>query len=499
MSKEVKEKIRKVFLEHLPRMNKDKYSIGNCIDWLGSIGYKIRFIYDDIEGEVEIISYEKEKHYLEIKYLDKPIFKILSGGFTNCRLGSLLGKKTNKFKIEVGAILKDERRNMTITDTEIRKNKSGQSYKYYKYKCNKCGFECGEHYKNQEYREELWVVEDSLIRGGGCVCCNNKIVVVGINDIPTTTPWMIPYFQGGYEEAKMYTCSSNKEIYPICPECGRIKDKPKSINKININNSIGCNCSDKIPYGEKTMFNILEQLKIDFTTQLSTRTFGWCDKYKYDFYIPSLNIIIETHGIQHYEKGFDSCGGETTEEVQENDRVKKELALSNGIKEEDYIIIDCRYSSLELIKNSVLNSRVSSLFELSTIDWSEVQKFAVSSLVKVACEYWDRGECSIKEISVIMKLHIETIRRYLKQGNGMWCNYNAKEGLLKRRPSKQVTIFKDGIALGKFVSGLDLEKKSEELFGIKLCRSSISRVAYNTSKQYKGYTFQYTTPTSTNL
>jgi len=51
--------LKKIFLDILPKNNKR-------IDWKNSIGYKVRFIYDDIEGEVEIIDYNTEKRRLNI-------------------------------------------------------------------------------------------------------------------------------------------------------------------------------------------------------------------------------------------------------------------------------------------------------------------------------------------------------------------------------------------------------------------------------------------------
>lgn len=64
--------MRKVFLDDLPR----KEGIGalkgkQVIDWKGSFYYKVRFIYDDIEGEVEIHDYDIKKNYLTIKYRDE--------------------------------------------------------------------------------------------------------------------------------------------------------------------------------------------------------------------------------------------------------------------------------------------------------------------------------------------------------------------------------------------------------------------------------------------
>ena len=64
--------MRKVFLDDLPK-------IGKYINWKESVGYKVKFIYDYIEGEVEIVDYyinDKGKIYLIIKYKDrvKPIY-----------------------------------------------------------------------------------------------------------------------------------------------------------------------------------------------------------------------------------------------------------------------------------------------------------------------------------------------------------------------------------------------------------------------------------------
>ena len=342
-------------------------------------------------------------------------------------------KKELKWKYEIGQVLKTEKKDIIIIDRLWIQGKG----KCYKYKCNICGFECGEHLsvKIQEYRKELWTIEDSILLNGKCSCCSGRALSEGHNDIPTTEPWMVKYFQGGCDEAKSYTKWSNKMIYPICPECGRIKLKTISISNIYYKHSIGCECSDKTPYPEKVMFSVLDQLGVDFTTQLSKRTFDWCDKYKYDFYIKDYNICLETHGLQHYERTNDYYKRTLDEEI-ENDLIKKELALSNGIKEENYIIIDCRYSKLELIKNSVLTSNLKYIFNLSIIDWEKVQSFALKSLVAISCEYWNSGIKSVKEIAKIMNLNAETVRNYLNRGAELnLCDYG-----------KQNKI-KDGIGL----------------------------------------------------
>ena len=270
-----------------------------------------------------------------------------------------------------GSLKKD----ITIIDRKIikksqkTKNESlfSQNIKYYKYKCNICGFDCGEHYRNQKYNKELWIIEAQLIIGCGCgVCCNSpQTVVEGINDIPTTAPWMVKYFQGGYDEAKLYNKSSGKKIYPVCPDCGRVKDKKISINTLYSSHSISCYCSDCIPYGEKIMSEILNQLRLNFQTQLTKSTFKWCNKYRYDFYFEykGEQYICEVHGMQHYEENTNFKM--SLKEVQENDRLKKELALNNGVKEGNYIVIDCRKSELDFIKQNILDSDLANIFDFS--------------------------------------------------------------------------------------------------------------------------------------
>lgn len=74
--------MRKVFLDDLPRRTGYK---SNPISWKNSVGYKIRFIYDDIEGEIEIIDYDRDKLRLTVVY-NGDIFNIHTGNLlsVNC-------------------------------------------------------------------------------------------------------------------------------------------------------------------------------------------------------------------------------------------------------------------------------------------------------------------------------------------------------------------------------------------------------------------------------
>lgn len=401
-------------------------------------------------------------------------------------------KKEIKWFYEIGQTIRDDKRNIIISNREFRmrkykneKSKYEKKEKWYKYTCNKCGW------------TEGWIEEYSLSQqNNGCSCCANRTVVEGYNDIPTTAPWMIPYFQGGYDEAKLYTKNSGKKVTPICPICKRIKDKPMIISNICKRHSINCECSDKTSYGEKVIFNILEQLTLGFTTQLTYTVLKWCKNYRYDFYVPSLNIIIETHGEQHYIQ-TNRKQAKTLEEEQENDKTKKELALSNGIKEENYIVIDCRKSNLEFIKRNILNSKLGELFDMSNINWASVEEFALSSRVKEACDLWNDGIDSTRKIGRLMKLSYPTIIRYLTKGEYIgWTTYNGREELIKGakkqgKNGKLVEIFKGDKSLGVFKSCAELSRQSEELFDIKFNLNGIVRVCNKERSHHKGYIFRY--------
>ena len=468
----------------------------NNINWWESIKNKVKFIYDNISGEVEIIDYDGK--HLSIRYLDEPIFKISTGHFQRCQLGKLLGIITDKFKLEIG----DIKRDLIITDRKIIKDRTYRNRKYYKYKCLKCGYECGEHYKNGIYQKEYWILEEHLLKGSGCACCCNssKITVPKINDMWTTNPEQAKLLadpQDGYK----YTQCSHIKVDWKCPDCGNII-KNKSIDNTN-RYGLSCpKCGDGISYPEKIMYSVLKELNIKFKYQYSPK---WC-KYeyknklkrgKYDFYFKLNNqeYIVETDGIWHHKDN--KMSGQTKEESKQIDIIKDKLADKHNII---VIRIDCKESKLEYIKDKILKSKLNNIFDFSKIDWIKCEQFSLNNLVKKVCEIKrDNPNFTTVDIRGKIKLHRQTIIRYLKQGTKLgWCNYNPKEESFKgssragKSNGKPVIIYKNGILLtSPFSSCCELERQSEGLFGIKLNHKNISKVCTRKGKTYKGFTFKY--------
>lgn len=457
-------------LEDLPHQNgKFKHKI----DWKKSIGCSFRYIYDGDEDFIKILGYNNKKRHFIVEYKNSK-YIISYSSMLKSNLQCIL--HPINFKYNINEIINEDKRNITIVNTKIERSNTNYLKKMYYCHCNNCSY-------------EYWVIEGAIDYGRGCPCCSNQIVVPGINDICTTDPWMIPYFQGGEEEAKLYVSGSTKEIYPVCPDCGRIKNKSIKIETIKHTRSIGCKCSNGISYPEKFFISILDQLNIDYKWQLNKNDFSWCGKYKYDFYLTDYNYIIETHGEQHYR----DCGfGKIYNKQKIIDKEKEYLAIKNNINK--YIIIDCRYSNVEWIKNNLEKSILYKIFDFSKVNFDKCNEFASKNIIKEICLYYE-GHKPILSSSLAkkFKIGVTTLNSYLHKGNELgWCNYNPKDShkygssYSGKNNTKKTDIYKDNKFIISYSSLKEMEEKSFKDLGVKLLAARASR-AFKENKLYKGY------------
>lgn len=461
--------MKKVFLENLP---KQKGYNGKRISWKDSIGEKVKFEYNDICGEVEIVDYKNPKLYLKYK---NSLKEITTSKFIKCELGRIIGIITREFKIEIGDNFKDSKRDLVVIDREYRDRVDGDTNnKWYKYHCNKCG-------------AELWTLESELFRGTGCACCcvPPQATVEGINDIPTTAPWMVKYFQGGYDEAKLYTKNSNKKIYPICPDCGRIKEKETQINWIYRYKSIRCTCSDGISQPNKILRNLIYEISSIYSIEYEFEyNRNWTNRKYYDAYIKYENkeYFIEMDGFFH--KNDNPLNGMSAIDSRNNDNYKDCIAMDNNI---EVIRIDCEKLDFEFIKNNLLNSELNKLFDLNVLNWSKINENCYKNIVKEVCFFKSNNkEMRIGQIGKAFDLDRATIWKYLKIGEKFgWCVYSENECF------KKIEIFKDNISFGIFESIAEMIRYMEQNHNIKLGDTNVSAVAKGRRKHHKGFTFKY--------
>ena len=329
---------------------------------------------------------------------------------------------------------------------------------------------------------EWFATPHYMLRGHSCpVCSGHKI---GPEPEYKNSIWASKYREYfslymSDEQMKRYMPQSNQRIDVVCPNCGNIKTI--SINKL-FSRGLCCICRDKISFANKFIFNILRQIGVRVKTEYSPK---WACGKKYDDYLIDYNIIIENHGIQHYERGFADIGGRTLEEEQTNDVVKQQLAHTNNITY--YIVLDCRYSTLEWIKSSILNSDLLKIlnFNESDIDWYKALRYATNSLVFYAAELFNNG-MSVKDIAGEIGYSEEAIRRWLRNATQLGvCNYDPVVSMHQHYNSikKSVRcvelnqIFPSIVAASKFIK--------------QNTRSNISKCCYHPNLTAGGYHWEF--------
>ena len=280
-------------------------------------------------------------------------------------------------------------------------------------------------YKNPRHIFEA--SPDSVYRNAknnvdGCMYCNHQKVFVGETDMWTTRPDMAKMLLNP-EDGYIYFATTNKKLDWICPNCGNIVrgKTPHNVSK----QGLSCQfCSDGISFGEKFVRELLSQLKCDF---IHDRPTDWSEGKRYDFYIPIMSIIIETHGLQHYKDSFTRYSNSnrrarTVKEEEQNDKYKRNLALSNNI--EHYIQLDCRMSDGDYIKNSIINSDLNELFDLSDIDWNKCLQSTFDSDVIICSDLWNNGMKRVKDISDYTGIDRCSVVSYLKRATKIGlCNF----------------------------------------------------------------------------
>ena len=274
---------------------------------------------------------------------------------------------------------------------------------------------------------------DSFYKGGRCGYCNSRQRVHYKDSLAYNYPEiakMIAIEENNltFEDCYKISRSSGKKFYFKCLDCGMVSDKEYSLNAVNTINYSCRYCSDGISIPNKFMANVLKQLNEYFVTELNKSDFEWCGYFKYDFYIPKYNMIIEMNGEQHYRETYSKW--DNLEKIQMNDLFKYKCAKGHV---DNYIVIDCRYSTLEWLKENIVKE-LGKYFDLNKTDWELAWEESQNSLCIKTWELWDSGIYDTKKISYILDLSRSTIIKYLKRGEEInRCSYTKEHSLKMRK------------------------------------------------------------------
>ena len=462
--------------------------------WEQSIGKTVKFTYKGISGEFKIISVPK-RGCICVEFKGKE-YKLWTEFVVQGALGKL-------FKDQIHWIYSENQRkidhpegkqlprDITITKRIFDKNRrKSRTNKFYGYVCNKCGY-------NTDMDDGL-INEQELKSGRGCSCCSGYKTVVGINDIATKAKWILPYLVDKQDGNRYWR--TQKKLLMKCPDCGTIKlQSPEKM----LRQRFGCNgCSDGISYGEKFLSKLFEQSNISYVWQLNKKsstdgTFSWCQKYKYDFYLPDYCMIVEVHGKQHYDEGKHFF--EDYSAIHKNDIIKKEIAENNGyILNKNYVVIDASESNSDYILDSVRKSPLSKLLDWKIMDISTADKFASKSILFTICEEWVKRYPQITTKILQSEypfLSRSTITRYLKKGAALGiCNYNdVKTGVYERinkasRPIKVVNNISNDEYF--FRNHKLLEENFRKVFGTGYKTKSLNDAIQGRLKSYHNLSFK---------
>lgn len=319
-----------------------------------------------------------------------------------------------------------------------------------------------------------YVLHSSL----GCPECNHKYVHVGYNDFATKAPHLVKFFKNK-SQAKKITYMSHKLIELICPTCGT----ERTMTAFDLyRHGFHCQCCDDgVSYPNRIIRNVLKNFVVD-NLQLEYSS-KWTHGRLYDVYFELNNkkYIVEMDGAQHYY-GFSSSIRQTYEEIKQIDDEKDRLAIENDV---NVIRIDCRRSEVSYIKNNIIDSELSKLFDFTLIDWDYCNIQSQASIVFKVCDYYNANYCSLTELAERFGVRVPTIRHYLLRGNDMGlCHFQVNDTKRKRILAYCI----DTDESYEFRSIGECANYLSNLFGTRYFRETIGQVA-DTGEIYKGCLF----------
>lgn len=323
-----------------------------------------------------------------------------------------------------------------------------------------------------EWESAVW----SRSNGNGCLYCAGQKVLIGFNDMWTTNPELASLLANP-EDGYRYMQTSGMKVDWKCSCCEGIIKK-KRIADINKNRLYCQKCDKGKSYPEMFLFNMLGELSVSF---IEEKIFEWSNRKRYDFYIPSHNMIIEVHGEQHYTEKFNTNVRSSLAVQIENDIYKREMAIQNGIT--NYIVIDARKSDLKYLRNNAIKELVKFFPNIESLDYKSIHNNSINSRYKTICDLWNKG-LSKEDISTETNISIPVINRYLRR--------SSKDGITnyvlgsKFTTRKIVKLTIDNILIDEYDSIKDASAKNN---GIS--EHSISKCCNDKSKTAGGFGWMY--------
>lgn len=149
-----------------------------------------------------------------------------------------------------------------------------------------------------------------------------------------------------YDYSNVVYTNSKIKVEIICKQHGSFSVQPNTHLVIKV----GCPvCTES--KGEGRIREFLTKHRIKFIQEYRIEPY----RYRYDFYLPKLNLLIEFHGQQHY-KPVSIFGGETGfKKTVKRDKAKREIARRSDYKMMTVSYRSSKSNNLERIIRARLN------------------------------------------------------------------------------------------------------------------------------------------------
>lgn len=232
--------------------------------------------------------------------------------------------------------------------------------------------------------------------------------------------WVRPYIVD-IEEAKTIAPHYGKPITFQCPNCKHTKEViPDNLLK----QGFGCNlCSIGVSYPELLVGSVIKYFNLKFKSE---QTIPGLNGRRVDFVNFKDRIIIETHGIQHYDNT-----NKWSSQAIEQDKHKRKWCKENNY----YLVeLDCRYSSFEYIMNNIKKCNVfPSILEADEINilkiMEKTRKYDVTTIKKL----YEEGE-KVEDIAKMYGVESSSIYRLLRRHNTTF-----RKSPFSKKPVKCIT------------------------------------------------------------
>ena len=309
-----------------------------------------------------------------------------------------MNKRKIEYKYNIGDVVNGTKSTYTIISRYQKYDNSGRKRKMYTCKCHKCN-------------GETTHVEYDI---SNCAYCANKKVLTGFNDIATTHPNLVKYFENPEDAKSTYANASKVEISAKCPLCGN-KRKIRPV-ALTLSGYLYCpKCSNTNSYPNRLALSVLKQLQVEYLeTEYSPK---WASKYRYDFsfWNKGKHYLLEMDGGYHYEERFCQLN-----KLKKRDEEKNILAKKNKCI---LIRIECKESSIEYIRKKIEKSMLNNIFDLSVIDWIKCENDCATNLTKAIAVYYNNTH-SINQTAENFSICTSTVRTYLQRASKLgWTQY----------------------------------------------------------------------------